>query len=225
MSPAYSRPSTVLDLARVGDDALQALGGEVLLRDDELAVRRHLAPVQDDDARLRARARPAAVRVQQRVHDEVPRRLRPDLVARRNCRMMGSPYVTSASTSLYAAAAGVSALYSVKRSPPRSWVKNASSRDTGDGSRKPGVVRAASPPSPEPELAAEHRSAHGALVRALERRQQGAHPLLQERTAPRQEARAQHGAERAVAEEQAARRSWSSSWPATPAHLVVSSAW
>ena len=88
--------------------------------------------------------------------------------------MTGSPKKTAAKRSLYAAAAGVSALYSVNRSPPRSWTKKASSRETGLGSSNPGSWRiSSSSQSISPNwrrTSALSRAARYALSKARRRR-------------------------------------------------------
>ena len=89
--PGPQLPVAVLDLAGVGDHALDALRAEVVGRDDELAVRRHLAPVDDGDARELAAPRPLAVRAEERVEHVVPRRLRADLVAPEELAHHGEP--------------------------------------------------------------------------------------------------------------------------------------
>jgi hypothetical protein len=65
-------------------------------------------------------AGPLVVGVDQRVQHVVPGGERADLVRRRNSRITGSPRNTSAQQVAVGGAGGVSALYSVNFSPPRS---------------------------------------------------------------------------------------------------------
>ena len=69
-----------LRVARVRDHRLQAVGAKIFLEQDELAVGRHLAPVEDGDARA-AYAAPRAVRGEQPVQHPVPGGEWPDVEA------------------------------------------------------------------------------------------------------------------------------------------------
>ena len=198
--------ATKLQLTRVGDDGLDADRGEVLLEQHELAAGGHLGPVHDGHPRQLAPSRPRLVGVEQHVQHAVPRRQRHRLVPpaeRPHDRQVGEGgdqrVVVARPSRRLRVVLGErhgARLVHHERVEPR---RRAGLGQAGLAGDEPLF------PVGQPELTAEGRVRHRALVGLSEGAHQQSHPVL-EQPVPVQghEPRPQHGGERPIPEDEPA---------------------